>query len=129
MSAFEVDVVVDIANGAEGFFGGAGRAANRSEGFGAASDGVAFADEDTAGLAGAACCVALRGIGRGFGNGTASAPCGTSARTAAPNSKTLRRLRRADLADAGLADEEANGVTDGLYGESLKSLHFSGVEH
>jgi hypothetical protein len=42
MSAFEVDEVDDIASGAEGFFGGAGRAANWPAAF---CEGAVFADK------------------------------------------------------------------------------------
>jgi hypothetical protein len=110
-----------MASGAEGFFGGAGRAANWSETFGAGTPGTALADiaGGWAGFAGVAGCDVLRGIGRGFGRGTPDAACETSAIAVAPSSAAPQRLRRADPTDEG-----AIGVTDGLCGESFKSLRF-----
>jgi hypothetical protein len=65
--------------------------------------------------------VTLRGIGRGFGSGTADAACETSAIAIAPKTAAVQRLDRDDPAD------EANGVTGALCGESFRSLRPSVV--
>ena len=119
-----MDDVEDMANGAEGLFGGAGRAANLSAAFAAGVDGVAFADDGAggwAGFVGVVCGVTFRGIGRGFGSGTADAACETSAIAIAPKTAAVQRLDRDDPAD------EANGVTGALCGESFRSLRPSVV--
>lgn len=108
-----------MASGADGFFGGAGRAANWFPPFGAGASGVALADEGAGGwtgFAGMACGITLRGMGRGFGSGTPDAACETSAIAVAPTTVAVQRLSRGDPADEG-----ANGVTGGLCGESFKS--------
>jgi hypothetical protein len=117
MSAFDVDDVLDIANGMAGLRGGAGCAANV---LGAGAAGAAFAVDGAvagAGVAGVVWGVTLREIGRGFGSGTAEAAYETSATAPAPRMTAVQYTRR-----AGPADEGANGITGSLCGESFKSL-------
>ncbi|HEX7789044.1 MAG TPA: hypothetical protein VF467_00765 [Afipia sp.] len=117
MSAFEVDDVLDIARGTDGFRDGAGRAVKA---LGAGSTGAAFAAAGAvgcAGFAGAVCGVTSRDTGRGFGKGTAAAVQEISAKPLAPRNTAVKRAKR-----IGLADEGRNGITDSLCGESLTAF-------
>jgi hypothetical protein len=112
MSAREVDDVWAIASGADGFFGAATRGGTTGVAGTCGEIGdVAFADDWGAGslaIGGGDCGTTLRGIGRGFGSGTAHAAPGIVNVVPAAASIAIQRGR----------DGRADGVTAFPGGES-----------
>jgi hypothetical protein len=127
MSARDVDDEEDRAKETAGFFGGGatGTATVRSGALGAGCAGWVSAECWGDGVAGEVCGVTLRGIGRGFGSGTADAPCDArtaGARTAIATPSTNVR-RSAALTPA---EGAKNDVTANLLGESCNAARLQG---
>jgi hypothetical protein len=118
ISAREVDVVWATASGVDGFFGAATRGGTTGVAGTCGEIGeVALADDWGAGslaIGGGDCGTTLRGIGRGFGSGTAHAAAGSVNIAPAVASNAIRRDRH----------KRADGVTAFPGGESSNSCCF-----